>query len=181
MDTKVLRKLLGAEEEIDHYPSSGHTRYTQGICDILWCVKNRTGRCSNARGQSRSLPFKETTASWRELCYSWSWVSSSGSCPEDMVTLPPREAVWDIHGSQKSEYIFTQKELNMRQRRWLELIKDYDLSVQYHPGKANVVEDALSRKACSLNAMIRKRLPALYEELESFGLELVVPGFLANL
>ena len=44
------------------------------------------------------------------------------------------------------KYIFTQKELNMRQRRWLELIKDYDLSLQYHPGKANVVADALSRK-----------------------------------
>src|SRR4051812_17419627 len=59
------------------------------------------------------------------------------------------------------KYIFTQKELNMRQRRWLELIKDYDLSVQYHPGKANVVADALSRKAYSLNAMIKERLPAL--------------------
>ncbi|WVZ84274.1 hypothetical protein U9M48_031324 [Paspalum notatum var. saurae] len=35
----------------------------------------------------------------------------------------------------------------MRQRRWLELIKDYDLEIHYHPGKANVVADALSRKA----------------------------------
>ena len=61
------------------------------------------------------------------------------------------------------------------------MIKDYDLSVQYHPGKANVVADALSRKACSLNAMLKDRLPALYEELESFGLELVAPGFLASL
>ncbi|XP_021305542.1 uncharacterized protein LOC110431152, partial [Sorghum bicolor] len=41
------------------------------------------------------------------------------------------------------KYIFTQAELNMRQRRWLELIKDYDLEVHYHPGKANVVADAL--------------------------------------
>jgi hypothetical protein len=44
------------------------------------------------------------------------------------------------------KYIFTQKELNLRQRRWLELIKDYDLDIQYHPGKANVVADALSHK-----------------------------------
>jgi hypothetical protein len=44
------------------------------------------------------------------------------------------------------KYIFTQKELNLRQRRWLELIKDYDLDIKYHPGKANVVVDALSHK-----------------------------------
>jgi hypothetical protein len=52
----------------------------------------------------------------------------------------------DIFTDHKSlKYIFTQKELNLRQRRWLELIKDYDLSIHYHPGKANVVADALSR------------------------------------
>jgi hypothetical protein len=44
------------------------------------------------------------------------------------------------------KYIFTQLDLNMRQRRWLELIKDYDLEGHYHPRKANVVADALSRK-----------------------------------
>ena len=51
--------------------------------------------------------------------------------------------VFTDHKSLK--YIFTRKELNMRQRRWLELIKDYDMSLQYHPGKANVVADALNR------------------------------------
>jgi hypothetical protein len=45
------------------------------------------------------------------------------------------------------KYIFTLADLNMRQRRWQELIKDYDLEVHYHPGKANVVTDALSWKS----------------------------------
>jgi len=52
-----------------------------------------------------------------------------------------------IYKDHKSlKYIFTQSELNMRQRRWLELIKDYDLEAHYHLGKANVVADALSHK-----------------------------------
>jgi hypothetical protein len=44
------------------------------------------------------------------------------------------------------KYIFTQPDLNLRQRRWLELIKDHDLEIHYYPEKANVVADALSRK-----------------------------------
>jgi hypothetical protein len=57
-------------------------------------------------------------------------------------------ATCDIFTDHKSlKYIFTQKDLNLRQRRWLELIKDYDLNIQYTPGKGNVVADALSRKS----------------------------------
>jgi hypothetical protein len=44
------------------------------------------------------------------------------------------------------KYLFTQPDLNVRQRRWIELIKDYELKVHYHPSKANVVEDVVSRK-----------------------------------
>jgi hypothetical protein len=52
-----------------------------------------------------------------------------------------------IYTDHKSlKYLFTQPDLNIRQRRWLELIKNYELEVHYHPGKANVVAEALSRK-----------------------------------
>ena len=48
---------------------------------------------------------------------------------------------------QSLKYIFTQPDLNLSQRRWIGLIKDYDLSISYTPGKANVKADALSRKS----------------------------------
>ncbi|KAI3775098.1 hypothetical protein L1987_49666 [Smallanthus sonchifolius] len=52
-----------------------------------------------------------------------------------------------VFTDQKSlQHIFNQKELNMRQRRWVELLNDYDCEIRYHPGKANVVADALSHK-----------------------------------
>ena len=52
----------------------------------------------------------------------------------------------DVFTDHKSlQYVFTQKELNLRQRRWLELLKDYDMNVLYHPDKDNVVAAALSR------------------------------------
>jgi ribonuclease HI len=72
-------------------------------------------------------------------------------------------------------YIFTQSDLNKRQRRWLELIKDYDLEVYYHPGKANVVADALSRKHCNY-VTLKPYNEALCEEMRKLNLELVEHG-----
>ncbi len=66
----------------------------------------------------------------------------------------------ELYTDHKSlKYIFTQKDLNMRQRRWLELIKDYDLEINYHPGKANVVADALSRKAQVTQIVREENMP----------------------
>ncbi|KAG8503448.1 hypothetical protein CXB51_001583 [Gossypium anomalum] len=53
-----------------------------------------------------------------------------------------------VYSDQKSlKYLMTQRDLNLRQRRWLELLKDYELVIDYHPGQANMVADALSRKS----------------------------------
>jgi hypothetical protein len=61
----------------------------------------------------------------------------------------------DMYTDHKSlKYIFTQSDLNLRQRRWLELIKDYDLEIHYHPGKANVVADALSRRSYAIEMQV---------------------------
>ncbi|KAA3486482.1 reverse transcriptase [Gossypium australe] len=55
-----------------------------------------------------------------------------------------------IYTDHKSlKYLLTQKELNLRQRRWIDLLKDYDCTIKYHPSKANMVADALSRRAMS--------------------------------
>ena len=51
------------------------------------------------------------------------------------------------------QYVFTQKDLNLRQSRWMELLNDYDITFLYHLGKSNVVVDALSRKAGSMGSL----------------------------
>jgi hypothetical protein len=82
----------------------------------------------------------------------------------------------DIYIDHKSiKYIFTQSELNMGQQRWLELIKDYELEIHYHLGKANVVADALSRKS-QVNMLAAHLMPyELAKEFDRLSL-----GFLNN-
>jgi hypothetical protein len=85
----------------------------------------------------------------------------------------------NIYTDHKSlKYIFTQADLNMRQRRWLELIRDYDLEVHYHPGKANVVEDALSRKAQCNCITMDSKIATLCDELHKLNMEVVSLGTL---
>ncbi|GKG10913.1 putative reverse transcriptase domain-containing protein [Tanacetum coccineum] len=78
------------------------------------------------------------------------------------------------------QHILDQKELNMRQRRWLELLGDYNCEIRYHPGKANAVADALSPqieaqkpenfKKKDVGGMIRKDIPKEKLEPRSNGL-----------
>ncbi|WVZ76150.1 hypothetical protein U9M48_024148 [Paspalum notatum var. saurae] len=89
---------------------------------------------------------------------------------------------YHIYTDDKSlKYIFTQLELNMRQRRWLELIKDYDLEVPYHPGKANVAADALSRKAHCNFIEARPTVRVLCCEIGEIEMPTVLEAELYNL
>ena len=69
------------------------------------------------------------------------------------------------------KYIFTQRDLNMRQRRWMEFLEDYDFTLHYHPGKANVVADALSRKSRGALASIASREWRMLKIVGQFGLQ----------
>jgi hypothetical protein len=85
-----------------------------------------------------------------------------------------------IYTNYKSlKYLFTQPDLNMRQRRWLELIKDYELEVHYHPGMANVVADALSHKYRCNHIMVQS--PSNCYDPKEPSLRAVSHGILNNI
>jgi hypothetical protein len=80
----------------------------------------------------------------------------------------------ELYTDHKSlKYIFTQSNLDLRKRRWLELIKDYDLGINYHPGKANVVADALSRRS-HVSQLVVDRMPfELCKEFDKLDMRIV--------
>jgi hypothetical protein len=81
----------------------------------------------------------------------------------------------ELYTDHKSlKYIFTQSNLNLRQRRWLELIEDYDLRINYHPGKANVVADALSRRSHVSQLVVDSMPFELCEEFDKLNLRIIV-------
>src|SRR3954468_23341821 len=83
--------------------------------------------------------------------------------------------------NQSLKYIFTQPYLNLRQRHWIELIKDYDVGISCPPGKANVMADALSRKSYCNNLRLQQYQPLMHEEFRKLNLEIVPHGFLSTL
>ena len=129
------------EEEIDFGTNSCFTFELWRLCGLHRCFKNGSWVC--------------TCAKWKVIAYA-------------LRTLKPHEMNYPTHDSELAaivhalkvwhkslKYIPTQNELNLRQRRWRELIKDYVCVIDYHPGKANLVADALSRKAVEKSFMLR--------------------------
>ena len=79
---------------------------------------------------------------------------------------------FEVFSDHKSlKYIFTQRDLNMRQRRWMEFLEDYDFTLHYHPGKANVLADALSRKSQGILASIASQEWRMLETVGQFRLQ----------
>ena len=79
---------------------------------------------------------------------------------------------FEVYSDHKSlKYIFTQQDLNIRQCKWMELLEDYDFTLHYHPGKSNVVADALSRKSWGALSSIASREWRMLETMGQFGLQ----------
>ena len=135
-----LKGML-VEAPILTQPTSGkeYTLYSDASCIGLGCVLMQDGKV--VAYASRQLKPHEQNYPTHDL---------------ELATVVFALKIWrhNLYGEKcriyidhKSlKYLLTQKELNLRQRRWLELFKDYDCIIDYHPGKANIVADALSRK-----------------------------------
>ena len=79
---------------------------------------------------------------------------------------------FEVYSDHKSlKYIFTQRDLNMRQCRWMEFLEDYDFSLHYHLGKENVMADALSKKSRGVLASIASQEWRMLETMGQFGLQ----------
>ena len=116
-------------------------------CDAWFCV--------NAEGQGHNLCFQAVKV--HEMNYPTHDI--------ELAAIVFALNIWrhylygvrvDIFTDHNSlQYVFTLEDLNLRQRRWFELLKDYDISILYHPSKANVVIDALNRLSMESNFHIK--------------------------
>ena len=142
----------------------GYTVYCDASKDGLGCVLMQSGRVV-AYG-SRQLKNHE-----------WNYPTHDMELVAIVFTLK----IWshylygkkfEVFSDHKSlKYIFTQRDLNMRQRRWMEYVEDYDFTLQHHPGKANVVDDALSRKSQGVLVSVASQEWLMLETVGQFGLQ----------
>ena len=79
---------------------------------------------------------------------------------------------FEVFSDHKSlKYIFTQRDLNLRQHKWMDYLEDYDFTLQYHLGKANVVADTLSQKSWGVLASVASQEWQMLEVVGQFGLQ----------
>ncbi|XP_074277642.1 uncharacterized protein LOC141601274 [Silene latifolia] len=127
----------------------------------------------------RRCPSRRDRRMWGILEVFWGWLAIIEEWESNSLCLEIAEAygaTFKVFSDHKSlKYIYTQKELNMRQRRWIELVGDYDMEIIYYEGKANVVADALSRKSVHALCTAMSRMK-LREEVEKMGISMIKKG-----
>ncbi|XP_070015151.1 uncharacterized protein [Nicotiana sylvestris] len=131
----------------------------------------------------RQLNKKATKFQWTEACEKSFQKLKNRLTSVPVLALPDGPDGYamycDASDHKSLQYILKQKEMNLRQRRWLELLKDYDVNILYHPGKANVVADALSRRSMGSLTHVeaeKRQLTRDIHQLACFGVRLVDSG-----
>ena len=103
VDPNVPRIIWDVEAEVDNNTGVGSARCSQAILNILWCFVHRTGMCVDVGRESSGIRVPPIEDSWEELSYSWSGITSRGSCTEDLEALSLWAEVWYLHGPQESQ------------------------------------------------------------------------------
>ena len=161
---KLKRWLTSVPILIVPERGQGYTVYCDASKDGLGCVLMQSGRVV-AYG-SRQLKNHEQNYPTHDM---------------ELAAIVFALKIWrhylygeqfEVFSDHKSlKYIFTQRDLNMREARWMEYLQDYDFTLQYHPGKTNVVADALSRKSRGVLASVASREWLILEIVGQFGLQ----------
>ena len=160
---ELKRRLTTAPILIVPYRGQGYTVYCDASRAGLGCVLMQFGRVvaygfCQLKNHEQKYPTHDVELAavvfalkiWRHYLY---------------------DEQFEVYSDHKSlKCIFTQRDLNMKQHRWLEFIEDYDFTLHYHPGKAIVVADALSRKSRGALASIASREWRMLETVGQFGL-----------
>ena len=161
---ELKRRLTSAPILIVLEKGQRYTMYCNASKDRLGCVLMQSGRVV-AYG-SRQLRNHERNYTTHDM---------------ELTAIVFALKIWHhyLYGEQfkvfsdhKSlKYIFTQQDLNMWQRRWMEYLEDYDFTLHYHPSKANVVADTLNRKSQGVLANVASREWQMLEIVGQFGLQ----------
>jgi hypothetical protein len=102
------------------------------------------------------------------------WCKRPSALQVEAHKITPPSSREPLERSAHPNIIFFSSDLNLRQQIWLELIKDYDLEINYHTGKTNVVADALSKRSHLNMLATRKLLPEFCKEFEKLNLRWVL-------
>ncbi|GJU53220.1 putative reverse transcriptase domain-containing protein [Tanacetum coccineum] len=120
---------------------------------------------------TQDLALSGVRLATRERALQISVPKTKQQCPWKSILNEGQERSPRSKRSHGLQHILDQKELNMRQRRWLELLADYDCEIRYHPGKANIVANALSRKERIKPLRVRLLVMSIHPKLPSQILE----------
>ncbi|XP_069144544.1 uncharacterized protein [Solanum lycopersicum] len=126
-------------------------------------IKVDTQSCPRPTSLTDVRSFLDMAGYYRRFVEGFSSMSSSLT----KLTQKTIKFQWSEAYHKSVQYVLTQKEFNLRQRRWLELLEDYDLSILYHPGKINVDSDTLSRFSVGITSHVEERNRELAKDVHT--------------